>query len=178
MPDAVDQVVARNMMPGPTVLSLDLNGRTSVEWMGKGDPQGRDVQYVPDEIVRSPRFRVCCERGILQVEEDPSALIDKQVQAWKKRMDDDQNTALEVVDHKPDRDLIGLACVGPGSREGSTVTCGAPVPMRASEVDLKPPLCDLHVHLAGRYVPEKTTEERTTDDGETKTVAVTRWRHA
>lgn len=174
MPEVVEQVVARNKMAGPTVLSLDVNGRLSVEWQGSGDPEGRDVQYVPEEIARSVQFRQACERGIIQIEADPAQLLDKQNQAWKTRMEKDAEAVVEKIDNLPDNDFIGLDCVGPGTRVGAD--CGASVPVRAPEVDTRPPLCDRHIQLSGRYASDHVEEDRTDEHGEVKKVLVTKWR--
>jgi len=174
MPE-VEQVAARNMMPGPTVLSLDLNGRLSVEWMGAKDPDGNDVKYVPEEIVKSVQFKRALRLGILQVEEDPDTYIDKQSEAWTRRYEQNQADALAAIDYLPQNDYLGLECVGP-SREGSGGACGVMVPLKASLVKITPPLCDKHVQLAPQYMSEPGVEERPGDDGTPVMVPVTRWR--
>jgi hypothetical protein len=174
MPE-IEQLAVRNMMPGPTVLGLDINGRLSVEWMGANDPDGKDVQYVPDEVAKSVQFRRACERGILQVEDDPSSSIEKQNVAWERRTTQSDEEAQAIISQLPKNDYVGLECVGPGGREGATVDCGAPVPLRVSQIATVPPLCERHIQLSSRYDPEKVVEERQNNDGETIQVTTTRW---
>ncbi len=175
MPETVEQLAVRNMMPGPTVLGLDINGRLSVEWMGAKDPDGKDVQYVPEEILKSVQFRRAVERGILQVEDDPSASIAKQTEAWTRQTQQSEEDARLLIENQPNNDYIGLDCVGPGTREG-TSQCNAPVPLRVTQVATTPPLCERHIQLASRYTSESGTEERIGDDGQPTQAAVTRWR--
>lgn len=175
MPE-IEQLAVRNMMPGPTVLGLDINGRLSVEWMGANDPDGKDVMYVPDEIAKSVQFRRACERGILQVEADPSSSIEKQNEAWTRRTTESDEEAVKVISHlAKTNDYVGLECVGPGGRDGAVTLCGSPVPMRISQIATNPPLCERHIQLSSRYESEKVTEERQNNDGETIQVATTRW---
>lgn len=59
-------VLVRNMSKGPAVHTDPVN-KTSVTWMGAGDPQGKDVQYVPDSFMDNPEFIQSMNAGIYVV---------------------------------------------------------------------------------------------------------------
>lgn len=156
-------LMVRNTQPGPTVLSSDPKGSQYVEWQGKGDPNGGDIQPVPEEIQQAVSFQKCVRRGILVLldaeDTDSAAVIDeamrRQQQEWDYRSSATQTTANEVIDQEANKDIVALKCVGPSSRGDSTQRCGADVNVRDNVKDDRPPLCNLHADLAPQFIPEE-----------------------
>lgn len=151
-------VVARNFMDGVTVLSSDIKGSVAVEFGAKNDPNGDDIQYIPEEILNTPAFKRALARGVLGVIEDQSdpdvtEALAKQVAAFQKRQRGAEDQVQETIDRPTNRDSISLFCVGPDSR--GTGKCGEPVVVAANKkADDEPPLCPRHKHLATQYVPQ------------------------
>lgn len=152
-------VMARNLRPGPTVISSDPRGSQYVEWQGADDPSGGDVQLVPEEIVNSVPFVRAIQRGILTIEnaEDNPELLDRielQNKAFRDRVADARQEAAVAIDRTENRDLVVQPCIGPSTK--GTGTCGEDVTTPEKTKDDKPALCGRHAHLAAEYVP---TEE-------------------
>jgi hypothetical protein len=148
-------VMCRNMMSGPTVIASDPKQTHEVIFQGKDDPNGEDVQPIPEEMKRSPAFARAIRQGILQVvagEDDPiiKGALARQTDAFAKRMAADELKARESLDHKADSDLIVVTCIGPGPREGTT--CEEQLPVRSADQGSRPPLCARHEHLSGLCV--------------------------
>lgn len=161
MPVIVAPVYVQNNQDGPTVLSADRNGVDSVEWAGKGDPQGNDIQPVPQEILSSPAFSRALARGVitlLEDESDPAAVeaLRKQTATWQARQASAAANATAPIEQVPINDYIQVSCVGPNSRGGGQ--CGLPVSVREKEQDAKPNLCDQHKELEPEFVPEPYQE--------------------
>lgn len=151
------QVVARNTGARHVVLSSDAKGSDFVEWAGKDDPNGNDVQMVPESIANSVPFIKACQRGLLVVDnlDENEALqqaIQRQNQAFTERTQKNAEAALNHIDEQANNDLISLPCVGPGERSGQ---CGQDVPVRDRQKDEKPPLCSRHEGLKDQFVPSE-----------------------
>lgn len=150
-------IMAQNNQAGPTVLSSDPKGTHYVEWQGRGDVSGGDVQPVPEEIQNTVAFQKCVRRGIFTIldADEASAAIDeamnRQQQAWDKRQNLTQETADQAIDYQANKDIVSLPCVGPSRNPGQR--CGEPVPVRDTTKDERPPLCGLHEALAPQYTP-------------------------
>jgi hypothetical protein len=151
-------IMVRNNQAGPTVLSSDPKGSEMVEWQGKGDPAGGDIQPVPQIIQDAVAFQRCVRRGIFTLLDDADQpVIDeamsRQQQHWDKRQAFSADTAAEVINHEANKDIITLLCVGPSSRgEGR---CGADVAVRDATKNDKVPLCSMHENLAAQYIPSE-----------------------
>lgn len=156
-------LMVRNNQPGPTVLSSDPKGTHYVEWQGKGDPNGGDIQPVPEEIQSTVSFQKAVRKHILTLmdaeDTETTAAIEeamrRQQQEWDHRASSTQTTANEVIEHQTNKDIVALKCVGPSSRGDSSVRCGADVSVRDGQKDERPPLCNLHADLAPQYIPEQ-----------------------
>lgn len=149
--------MVRNTLPGPTVISSDPKGTHQVEWAGKGDPMGGDVQPVPAEIVDTVPFSRAIQRGILILEnpeDNPElqASLDRQNAAWKAKSESAAAQATAAIDHEANNDMISVSCIGPDGKGGK---CGNDVTVRDNKKDEKPPLCNTHEALAGEYVAEE-----------------------
>jgi hypothetical protein len=164
-------VVARNLMDGVTVLSSDIKGTTAVEFGAKDDPNGDDIQYIPEEVLNTPAFKRALARGVLGLIEDQSDpevtdALAKQVAAFQRRQRGAEDQVQETIDRPTNRDAVSLFCVGPDNR--GTGTCGEPVVVPANKKqDDEPPLCHRHRNLAAQYVPQHIVS-REAPDGETK----------
>jgi hypothetical protein len=152
----VGTVLARNLMDGPTVLSSDPKSTHFVEWAGRGDQAGNDVQLVPEEIVKTVPFARAVQRGVLSVEnleDNPElqGMLNKQTAAWTARQqlaDADIRSTIETTANK---DMVTLACIGPSTK--GLQDCGEDVTMRDLTKYDAPPLCHRHINLVHEYVP-------------------------
>lgn len=150
-------VVARNLMDGHTVLSADIKGTHSVEWGPKDDPNGDDVQYVPEAVQAAPAFQRALARGVIALIEDESDedvvnALNRQVAAFQKRQRGAEAEAQATIDRPTNRDSLSVFCVGPDTR--GTGTCDEPLPVPEAQRDKVVPLCSRHKGLAAQYVPE------------------------
>src|SRR5260370_42629710 len=148
-------VGCRNNMSGPTVIASDNRSTHEVVFSGKNDPDGKDFQDVPEEIVRTAQFKSAIRKKILTVVDDSgdpelqqilAEAQQHQSDAFWKRAQNDRDAALAVLEAPADNDLILIPCIGPGSREGAV--CGEEVPVRQREAMQRPPLCSRHEALA------------------------------
>lgn len=144
-------VMCQNMMAGPTIIAADAKRNYEVIFQGHDDPNGEDVQPIPEYLLRTPQFAKAIRQGIFRViegEDNPivQAAMSKQNDSFRKRMASDELKARESMDAKAENDMIVVTCIGPGSREG--LVCEEQIPIRANEQGSKPPLCDRHQHLS------------------------------
>lgn len=151
--------MVRNNQAGPTVLSSDPKGSEFVEWQGKNDPAGGDIQPVPEVIQESVAFQRCVRRGILTpLSAEDQAIIDEAMEhqqaAWDKRQSFSQDQSAQVIEQTTNNDIITLACVGPSARAGGA-KCADQVTVRDVSKNDKPPLCSMHENLASQYVPSE-----------------------
>ena len=140
-------VMCRNRMAGPTVIASDQKSTHEVIFQGAGDPDGNDVQYIPEEILKTPQFARAIRQKIFEVvqgddNEAVQAALQHQSDAFWGRMEKDKDEALASLDQQADNDLISVNCIGPGSRSGAV--CGENVPVRQREAMNLPPLCSRH----------------------------------
>lgn len=150
-PLTASSVMVQNCMSGPTVIAADAKRNYEMIFAGKGDPQGEDVQEVPEELLRTKQFRDAIRKGVLSVIEGADhpvvvSAMSRQSDAFRSRMAADELAAREVLDAVADNDLVVVNCIGPGSRDGAV--CGEQVPIKDKDQASKPPLCDRHQHLA------------------------------
>jgi len=97
--------LVRNTEKGPTVFS-DISKNIAIEWQGAGDPNGEDVQHVPDEVIENVNFLKSLRRGIFVVEEASDAMkahLAKQVDAYRSRRDSADEAGQEVLDRRSER---------------------------------------------------------------------------
>lgn len=150
-PLTASSVMVQNNMSGPTVIAADAKRNYEMIFAGKGDPQGEDVQEVPEELLRTKQFRDAIRKGVLGVIEGADhpvviSAMSRQSDAFRSRVAADELAAREVLDAVADNDLVVVNCIGPGSREGAV--CGEQVPVKDKDQASRPPLCDRHQHLS------------------------------
>jgi hypothetical protein len=155
LPTAGDalSVMCENQMPGPTVIAADAKRNYEIVFGGRGDPDGNDVQPIPEALLRTIAFQRAISRGVLKVIEGADHPVVQQALArqnnsFAKRMAAQDMAAREVIDAPAQNDITVVNCIGPGTREGAV--CGDQVPLRAG--DTRPPLCDRHRGLSDRCV--------------------------
>lgn len=98
-------VLVRNTEKGPTVFS-DISKNIAIEWQGAGDPNGEDVQHVPDEVTDNVNFLKSLQRGIFVIEEaspEMKARLDAQVSAYQQRRDSGDQTSRDALDMQSER---------------------------------------------------------------------------
>jgi len=144
-------VMCQNMMPGPTVIAADAKRNYETIFAGHDDPDGNDVQPIPEVLLRTISFQQAIRKGILKVvegEDHPVVVqaMARQSDAFQNRMRTEAQAARETIDKPHEDDILVRACIGPGSRPGDA--CGDQVPMKGN--DSRPPLCDRHRHLSDR----------------------------
>ena len=156
LPNAGDalSVMCANQMSGPTVIAADAKRNYEVVFGGKDDPDGNDVQPIPEALLRTIAFQRAISRGVLKVVEGadhPVVLqaLARQSDSFARRMKEQQLADREVLDAPAAADIIVVNCIGPGSREGAV--CGEQVPLRNGDAG-KPPLCDRHQGLSDHCV--------------------------
>lgn len=153
--DAMATVMCQNQMAGLTVIAADAKRNYEIIFQGRGDPQGEDVQSIPNHLLYTPQFQKAIRQGILKViegEDNPvvQAALAKQTDSFHQRMAADELRSRESIDQASDDDMLVVLCIGPGTRDGSA--CGDQIPVRARDQGSRPPLCDRHQHLAERCV--------------------------
>lgn len=147
-------VMCANQMSGPTVIAADAKRNYEVMFAGKGSPDGEDVQPIPETLLNTIQFRRAISRGVLRViegEDHPivQAALARQTDAFAKRMAAQDVADREVMDSPGRADIVVVACIGPGTRDGAV--CGEQVPQRQDGPG-SPPLCDRHQALKDRCV--------------------------
>lgn len=153
------QIIARNTKANVVVLSSDAKGTEFVEWQPAGDPNGGDIQVVPDAVAHSPAFTKLISRGIIEIEEadeEFKAAVERQNAAFERRLSGASAKAAEVMDPEAKNDMLSVPCVGPDGRGQGK--CGAKVPVREKTMNDHAPLCSTHAHLAPQYVSEEVQE--------------------
>lgn len=148
-------VMVRNLMPGPTVIAADAKRSYELSFAGRDDPQGADIQEIPEELLRTKQFRDALRKRIFEVvegAENPLVVqaMARQTDSFAQRMKAESVAAREVLDQAAQNDITVVSCIGPGPRDG--IACGEQVPIRDRDSATAPPLCDRHRHLEGRCV--------------------------
>lgn len=100
-------VLVRNSEKGPSVFS-DPSANIAIEWQGAGDPNGEDVQHVPDSLIDNVNFLKALQRGIFVVEEASPEMqerLDKQVRAYQQRRNSTEQAGAEALDRQTERSV-------------------------------------------------------------------------
>jgi hypothetical protein len=148
-------VMCQNQMPGPTVIAADAKRNYETVFAGKDDPDGNDVQPIPEALLRTTQFQNALRKGILKViegEDHPVVVqaMARQTDSFRQRMAAQATADREVIDQPSEDDIMVVVCIGPGPREGTP--CGEQVPLKAKDITGRPPLCDRHRQLTDRCV--------------------------
>jgi hypothetical protein len=156
MPGALDAlaVMCANQMQGPTIIAADAKRNYEVTFGGRGDPDGNDVQPIPEALLRTIQFQRAISQGILKVIEGSDhpvvqQALARQSDSFARRTAAQDVAAREVLDAPADNEITVVNCIGPGTRKSAV--CGEQVPVRHGDSG-KPPLCDRHQALKDRCV--------------------------
>ena len=153
-------VLIRNTKLGPTVFQ-DEEGH-QVTWQGRDDPMGEDIQPIPQAFLQSSEFLRSLSRGtfVLESASDDvtealaghldSPALRKQAANWASKQASEKVSAIEVVDHKANADIVTVKCLGPATR--GTGTCDVEIPVKEKGKNEHVPLCGQHEALAPQYV--------------------------
>jgi hypothetical protein len=162
MPALLDSstVMVRNMMPGVTIIAGDAKRNYEISFQAKDDPEGEDVQAIPDALIATVQFQNAIRKGVFEVvagADHPvvQQAMSRQTDAFRKRMASDSLAAREVLDAVADNDLLMITCIGPGTRSGAV--CGENLAVKEKEQLNRPPLCDRHQHL-GDYALKRGSQ--------------------
>ncbi len=148
-------LMVENMENGPTVWDEHI-------WAPKGDPNGEDVQRLPDTLLDDPGFLKALASGHLAVI-DPPPEIQERMAALRigdrsfgrqGREADAHAAVMATIDRRHDRDITAQPCLGPGPR-GVPGGCATQVMRRGTDPD-QPPLCSTHRSLTDQFarIPE------------------------
>lgn len=146
-------VMVQNNQPGPTVIADGYDRSKEVEFAGKGDQSGGDIQPISESMQNLPSFTRAVRNGVFSVVEDAkqiAAAEEAQKREWDKRSGSMHEIASEFIEETVDRDFIAVPCVGPSSRGGG-IPCGEDVTVRDREKTDNAPLCPQHAHLGSQY---------------------------
>lgn len=131
-------VLVRNTEEGPSVFS-DPAKNIAIEWQGKGDPSGEDVQHVPDEVIDNVNFLKALQRGIFVVEEatpDMQERLQKQVDAYQRRRSVSEEKGEAAIDRQAERTVAQAVISETGKVDpntGKPEEASIPVVMGARE---------------------------------------------
>jgi hypothetical protein len=161
-------VMCSNQMAGPTIIAGDAHRNYETIFAGKGDPDGNDVQPIPEALLRTIAFQKALRQGILLVvegEDHPvvQQAMQRQTDSFRKRMASQDQAARESIDAPSEDDILVVTCIGPGTSDGSA--CGDQVPVKSRDAASRPPLCDRHRQLSDRCLKRGDGPWVLEDDG-------------
>lgn len=130
-------IPVRNLEKGPTTFA-DYKNDVVLEWQGKGDINGLDIQFVPDGLLENPSFMRNINRGILEViPEDLSVEVQQKLAmqglGYRERRDSGEAMIESVMDRQVERPLI----IGTMDEKGQLVQANV-TPREAHEINLNP----------------------------------------
>ncbi len=149
-------VALRNEKSGVVVLTPDNPGAQGfLRFEAKDDPSGGDIQYVDQSVASSPACARAIMSNVLSVDEatlssEAAKSFGERMQAAESQRQRVEDAAAAVIDRPETRDIIGMACVGPGTRHGAT--CGESVNLRELGSNDVAPLCTRHASLSIEYI--------------------------
>lgn len=150
-------IMVRNNQAGPTVFTAPGPSGSHVEWQGAGDPQGLDVQPCPAEFLNIVAFRAAMTRGIFEQVDDDGLIgetLAQHRQDWEQKQERQRNAGIEALELEPDNDLAMVNCIAPVAKGGKK--CDTPLSLKVTDLREKPPLCQDHQRLAGKFIAEET----------------------
>lgn len=146
-------LLVQNNEPNTTVFSKV--GMQPIVWAMAGDPNGGDVQRVPDNWADDIDFLNALDRGTLTLLDSSNPEISerlaKQSAVFRERREAAASQQTAVLDRRQDRDLTSVGCIGPHSNGRGVEDCGELVLLRAANLGEVPPLCGRHKHLINEF---------------------------
>lgn len=112
-------VSVRNRQPGPTVF---IHKETQINWERHGDPDGGDIQQVPDDFFTNVAFLKNIRAGIFEkVDEEVAAeAFDLQTDAYRERLAADAKRSTDLIDDYEERPVATLKVDEKGKTEWVT----------------------------------------------------------
>ena len=108
-PLLADSVPVRNTDTGNVVFGHKPTD-TNVEWAGKGDPDGNDVQEFPLALLGAPGMKRCINKGILVVvKDDAEAAVQHQVAASQAREQAQAQAIADTLDTSTEQPVAEVA---------------------------------------------------------------------
>lgn len=96
-------VMVRNREGGPAVFT-DRQSDTHIEWAGHGDPEGGDVQEVPDHVLQNTHFNRAKRKGIFEVLDGDKEQLGEQAFAQQLAAHQERATAeADAIESTVDR---------------------------------------------------------------------------
>ena len=155
--DTLMPLLVRNNEPNATIYARD---GIVIRWGVAGDPNGEDVQRVPDSLAEDVDFLRSLDRGILSIDESTddeiAAKIASQTATFQARRAKAAQATQDSLERRQDKDMVQVACVAT-TRGGKA--CDKPVLVRNAQRDAAPPLCDGHKHLSSQFIANETGSE-------------------
>lgn len=138
-------VLVKNNTPGPAVYS-DPEHNVLIEFGGANDPEGRDYQEIPEDIVRKPSFARAIRRGIYSIvdanEEEMERILAPQYAAADAAIAEREQAIQGVLDaSNVENDLIEAKCL----------ISGETIFVRAGDLKIKPPLAERFADRANEF---------------------------
>lgn len=169
----------RNCERNTAVFAKSVNGDpVRITWGPHGT--SNDTQRVPTALADDIDFLNSLEKGVLEVVDGPADIVQAlQFETSKQREERARREAqaVESLDRRQDRDMVGHPCIGPGPA-GRDTTCGRPVLIAHKDANEVPPLCAEHADLAPTFF---LVEEGSRGEGATHSrdgVVRREWRQA
>lgn len=149
-------VALRNERDGIVVITPDdSNAKAYITFQAKGDPAGGDIQYVPQNTATLPACAKAILSGVLSLDtnslnSEAAQLFEEHMRIAEMQRKQAEAAAVASIDRAENRDMIGVTCVGPGSRPG--VFCGIHLSQRELNNGEVAPLCTMHESLSAQYI--------------------------
>lgn len=143
--------LVRNRQGGPTVIE-DRKIDAVITWEGAGDPNGEDIQEVPEELLKNAGFVRAQRKGVFEIVNDIDAEVlyrKTQTDNYAARQAAEQasvDSALEASSR--DNDLVPVKCL----------LSGEELMMREGDLRDRPPLADRFRDRADEFVSQETGE--------------------
>ena len=141
----------RNLLSNPVLVQP--HDQRPLIWRAAGDPSGEDIQMISDELRDDISIRRAIKLGNLALmdnEEDIDRAYETQRTAGQKQASQAAQAVNAVIDvQSTEHVMVGLPCIGPGTRSG--VACEQQAILPLNQRDQLPPLCTEHTSLAGQY---------------------------
>jgi len=141
----------RNRLSNPVLVHP--HDQRPLIWRAAGDPSGEDIQMISDELRDDISIRRAIKLGSLELmdnEEEIDRAYEVQRTAGQTQASTAAQAIKDVIDvQSTENVMVGLPCIGPGTRAG--VTCEQQAIVLLNRRNQIPPLCTEHASLAGQY---------------------------
>lgn len=121
-------VLVRNNEGGPTVYTHKPSG-TALEWAGRGDRDGGDVQEVEEDILKTSDIARCLRKGVLSIVDgaEAQASLAQHEVAHRATVQAERDAVDKVVDTTSDQPVAQVQIDGKGNVVDTLPTASATV---------------------------------------------------